>query len=626
MTSIADLTMETRPTTGEIPPALVGSSTTVVGDQLFVFGGRLAKSRKMINHLYILNLTTLTWSRHIAPPDSASPPQPRYFHSVNVYKHYLVIFGGMSHLTHCQQEGITTLNDVCLFNLNTLSWVHPQVEPNLFTPQARYAHLAVCIDNRLMVMGGQDVANQYINEINVFDLEKFTWIHGESLDSSWGAYRAVAFVSSETPTSALNQSVCIYSNHNFTDVIRNLQRFTLALPGQPIELHDHSSEMAGSVMPPGLRFPTGHILGHHLILTGTYLSATENGFHIWAMNLSSLKWTMIDTGQSTPGSWNRAVLSGQRLYVLGNRDRDLYEDYQLRQMNFDHVAILDLEAHGICAYPKSTCSSTAQQMGLAILKEGTMADLEIITSDNKSIPVNSGILAQRWSYFVPRPGHNQLLFPETYKVTLAFLQYIYTDHLLTAEQHEPETLARLLILADIYKMDRLLELATYAMHQILTISTARLVYETATLTMQFTLQVRALRVMIHAKKLLQQQPPMVEPDWICSPRLGPSPASTISHRSLQEECAGSQSLSCDSSSSVDDTPQSPRSVTSPSIFSFRRLGFSTTKSEPDMPSPPPPSVPPCSPPLPTSARPKLPKSHPLPPSMTATKAGPFVIL
>ncbi|KAG0175037.1 hypothetical protein DFQ28_002329 [Apophysomyces sp. BC1034] len=620
MTPIADLTMEARPTTGEVPPALVGSSTTVIGNKLFVFGGRLARSRRMINHLYILDLTTLTWSRHIAPPDSAPPPQPRYFHSVNIYKHYLVVFGGMSHLTHAREEGITALNDVCLFDLNTLSWVDCEVQPSLFAPQARYAHLAVCVDDQLIVMGGQDVANQYISEMNTFDLEKFAWIKGEALEPSWGAYRAVAFVPTETVTSALNNSVCVYSNHNFTDVIRNLQRFDTLRSGQPIDLHDHSSDMTGPMMPPGLRFPAGHLLGHYFILTGTYLSSTENGFHVWAMNIATLKWTCIDTGQSTPGSWNRAVLSGQRLYLLGNRDRDLHGDYQLRQMNFDHVAIMDLEAHGICACPRSTCSIAAQQLGLTILNQSTMADLEIITSDQKSIRANTAILAQRWPYFVPRSGHHQLLFPETYKITLAFLQYIYTDHLLTAEQHEPETLARLLVLADMYNMDRLKELATYAMHQILTISTARLVYETATLTMQFTLQVRALRVMIHAKKILQQQPPTAEPDWIYSPQICQSPTSTISHRSLQEDYAASRSLSCDSSSSIDDTPQSPRSVTSPSIFSFRRLAFTAAKSEAEIISPPLPSIP-SSPPV----RPKSTKSQPMPSSVMSPKIVPFVI-
>ncbi|KAI8390068.1 hypothetical protein BD560DRAFT_319417 [Blakeslea trispora] len=508
---IADLTTETKPTTGDIPPPLVGASTIVAGNLLFVFGGRLVSSRQMTNHLYILNLDTYTWTRHIPPPDTPAPPRPRYFHSCSLFnKRYLVIFGGMSHSTRRSSQGLCALDDVCLFDLESMCWAYPDVQPSIYAPQARYAHLAVISNDKLIVMGGQDMSNQYIDELNIFSLTDMAWIHGCSLTRQYGAYRAVAFCPNSIDTSImanppfwesedkLSPSLCVYSNYNFTDVTRDLQSFSPM--HSTVEFRDHSNQMSGTYLPPGLRFPSGDIMGHHLILTGTYLTPTHQSFHIWALNLTNLVWVRIDTGSLlTHGSWNRGVLfeDRQQFIVFGDKQRDLLEDYNHRQVNFAHAAVVELEAFGIYTYPKETCTPVAQELGL---------------NDGRSIPANSNVIALRWPYFANllseksnKPGFKRLSFPESYSVTLAFLQYIYTDHLMTAQQHHPQILSRLLLLADVYHLPRLSKLATHALHQVLTISTASLVYETSALTGKTSLQVRALRVMLNAKKMMIQQ-------------------------------------------------------------------------------------------------------------------------
>ncbi|ORX62208.1 galactose oxidase [Hesseltinella vesiculosa] len=522
---IADLTTETRSTTGDIPPPLVGASTTIVGNCLYVFGGRLVASRQMTNHLYILNLTTLVWERHIAPPDSDPAPLPRYFHSANIYKNSIVIFGGMSNARRnsASAQGLCTLDDLCIFDLDTLCWRYPAVAPSIYTPQARYAHMAVSSHDKLIVIGGQDMLNQYINEINVFDLKQMCWVQGGPVDQQYGAYRSVAFCplassqgqsplwpAGETQPSDL--PVCIYSNYNFADVTRDLQSCR-PLQDSGIQFRNHSDAMKGSQLPPGLRFPSGHLLGHHMIMTGTLLTPTHRAFHLWALNLANLVWVRIDTGNVlAQGSWNRGILDHdqQKFYVIGNRQRDLLEDYNHRQINFDHVAVVDLESFGIYTHPEQTCAPIAQELGLSMLNEPGMADMEIVSNDQKAIPINSTILAQRWPFFDRLIDHQsihnkRLHFTESYTVTLAFLQFLYTDHLLTAQQHQPSVLSRLLLLAHMFDIPRLMHLTTHALHQVLTITTSHMVYETAALTGRTALQIRALRVMINTRKLLQQQ-------------------------------------------------------------------------------------------------------------------------
>lgn len=571
--SIADLTTSIKSTKGDVPPPLVGASTTIIGDNIYVFGGRVASSRQMTNHLYILHLPTLVWVRHIAPPDSAAAPVPRYFHSASTYlDRYIVVFGGMGNtagnkrarqLQQQQQqqqhhmsngdEQLSAMDDVSMFDIDTMCWIEINVLPSIFTPQARYAHLSTVWDSsKLVVMGGQDIANQHINEINVFDLKEMAWVHGGPMNGPYDAYRAVAFcpLSNANNTTAFGSKgsfdyfwnsplqsdesqqqqqqkqtatppVCVYSNYNFNDLTRELQSFYPMKSAHAVEFRNHAAEMTGSLLPPGLRFPTGQLVGQYFVVSGTFLSSTKRGFQVWALNLTNLTWSHIDTSSNlSNGSWNRGLLSNQKYYVLGHGQRDLKDDYSYRRTNFDHIATIDLEAYGIYCLPSSTCSSEAQDLGLSMLNEPSITDLTIWTSDQQAIPINSVILAERWPGFAQllqdqgaspstlQAQKKQLLFPESYSVTLAFLQYIYSDHLITAQQHQPQILCRLLVLADMYKMSRLLELATYALHQLLTISTASMVYETAALTFQSALQIRALRIMINAKRMLlgQQNP------------------------------------------------------------------------------------------------------------------------
>ncbi|OBZ90528.1 Protein ral2 [Choanephora cucurbitarum] len=553
--SIADLTTEIKPTKGDIPPPLVGAATTSIDDKLYVFGGRVASTRQLTNNLYILNLKTFEWTRHIVSPDSAAPPAPRYFHSASAYRdRYIVVFGGMANevdrrqrYTMAIEEKLRALDDISIFDLETMVWLQITIPPSIFTPRARYAHLATVWDeHKLIIIGGQDIANQHLQEISIFDLCNKTWIYSGPVNASFDTYRAAAFCptinsnasthngksaspfwcksneSTDDDEYSLQETspVCLYSNYNFNDLTRELQSFYPSEPPSSTMFSNHASEMNGAKLPPGLRFPTGCLMGHYFVISGTYLSSTQKGFQVWALNLTDLSWSHIDTGSMmSSGSWNRGLLSNQKYYILGHSRRDLKDDYSYRRINFDHVAVVDLEAFGIYTSPPLTCSVAAQELGLSMLNEKGLSDLTIWTTDQQSLSANSVILAERWPNFAqllkeqdstqfkhvnPKDKKN-LLFPETYSVTLAFLQYIYTDNLITAQQHQPQILSRLLVLADMYRLERLRQLSKYALHQLLTISTASMVYETATLTFQSALQIRALRIMINAKRMLSNQ-------------------------------------------------------------------------------------------------------------------------
>ncbi|KAI8047748.1 hypothetical protein BDF21DRAFT_393134 [Thamnidium elegans] len=533
MQSISGIITQIHATLEEVPPALVGSSVNVIGNKVYVFAGRLATSRKMTNYLYILDLHTLVWTRHIPPPDSDKPPMARYFHSASVYKNQLIIFGGMGY-SRLSNDGLCVLDDISVLDVNTMCWTLPPIQPSLYSPQSRYAHLSSIAEDKLIVVGGQDLDNNYLDEMNVLNLKNWEWEQVKTFEKHVGAYRSVAVTAPPGTRRVIQQlhrtstvrqfgsnlqtpdepnPVYLYTNYNFADVKRELQ-----LIYSTTQVEDYSNLMNGSVMPPGLRFPTGHTLGNHLILAGTYLSPQSQSYTIWSLDLAKLTWSRIETGTVfNSGSWNRGVLyeDENKFLVFGNTNRNLLDDYNHRQVNFDHIAMVDLEAFGVYSLPKLTCSSLAQEMGLRLLNEPAVSDFHIITQDNLSIPVNSAVLCQRWPYFanLMKDNHETIIkqpihymsFPYPHTVVIALLQFIYTDNLLTAQQYQPHILSQLLLLSDMYDIPRLRELSTHALHQMLNMSTAPLIFETAALSHQTSLQIRALKMMIAAKKMIQQQ-------------------------------------------------------------------------------------------------------------------------
>ncbi|MCJ1367324.1 hypothetical protein MMC16_006456 [Acarospora aff. strigata] len=505
-TNLSGLVCNVHRTTGREPHPLVGATTTILGDKLYVFGGRiLSRTRpRLTSDLYELDLLKRHWSKIETTGDI---PPPRYFHSVcSLGDTKLVCYGGMSPLWPSTQASGTTaipqpgsqdsqpevvvLSDIHIYDVRTRTWMYI---PTPDTPQGRYAHCAtilpssaafasataplsaihnnpsssnpnqgsigVALDGsggaEMVVVGGQDSTNHYIEQISVFNLRSLKWTATNSLGRSCGAYRSVVApltgmhaskigegparesnTSEEqhTPRNAeIGSSMMIYSNYNFLDVKLELQ---VRLPdGTLSEKHMH-----GQFSPPGLRFPNGGVLDNHFVVSGTYLTSSKQEYALWALDLRSLTWARIDAGGSvfTQGSWNRGVLWSRRntFVILGNRKRSLVEDYNHRRINFSNICMVELEAFGLYDNPRRTIpmsdytsvsspsiltrllpsrtawsgggrphSTAAEELGQMALGLRELADMDILAIGGERVPVNSHILARRWGpYFV------QLLF------------------------------------------------------------------------------------------------------------------------------------------------------------------------------------------------------------------------
>ena len=498
-TNLSGLVCNVHRTTGREPHALVGATTTVLGDKLYVFGGRvLSRTRpQLTSDLYELDLVRRHWTKLETTGDI---PPPRYFHSVcPLGDTKLVCYGGMSPRTGLstasnpsQQNGaqdnqpeVAVMSDIHIYDVLTREWTNIQTAE---TPQGRYAHcanilpssatfssatapmsaihhnpsstnphqgtLGVALDGtggaEMVVVGGQDSNNNYIEQINVFNLRSLRWTATNSLGRSCGAYRSVVAPlagisvsdigagtkSSRSEHKPVEQekgsSMLIYSNYNFMDVKLELQ---VRMPDGSLS----EKSMHGPISPPGLRFPNGGVVDGHFVVSGTYLTSSKQEYALWALDLRTLTWGRIDAGGAvfSQGSWNRGVLWNRRntFVILGNRKRSLVEDYNHRRINFSHICMVELEAFGLYDNPRWTAptseyvsvsappilpsiqmrsayqygggrpySTAAQELGQMALGLREFADMDLVARGGEKTPVNSHLLARRWG-----PYFNQLL-------------------------------------------------------------------------------------------------------------------------------------------------------------------------------------------------------------------------
>ncbi|PTD10586.1 hypothetical protein FCULG_00007765 [Fusarium culmorum] len=481
-THLSGLMCNVHRTTGREPHALVGATTTILGDKLYVFGGRiLSRSRPapLTSDMYELDLIRRHWTKL---ETSGDVPPPRYFHSMCALGDTKMPPGADQ-----QQPEITVMSDIYIYDVNTKAWTFiPTQDP----PQGRYAHCACILPSaasfsshraplsalqhnpstgnpnegriginidgsggaEMVIVGGQDGRNNYIEQISVFNLRSLKWTSTQPLNKSWGAYRSVTAplppsVASklgrqqsngmQRPDGGISQearepgaSMLIYCNYNFLDVKLELQ---IRSPDGTLT----ERPMTGNYSPPGLRFPNGGIIDTHFVVSGTYLTSSRQEYALWALDLRTLTWSRIDAGGSvfSQGSWNRGVLWNRRntFVILGNRKRSLVDDYNHRRINFSNVCMVELEAFGFYDNPRKTsplsgfisASSPYAGPGLSLARKAgyqaggryhsraseelgeksfamrELADMDILCIGGERIPVNSRIVGRRWGpYFV----------------------------------------------------------------------------------------------------------------------------------------------------------------------------------------------------------------------------------
>jgi hypothetical protein len=378
------------------------------------------------------------------------------------------------------QAEVVVMSDIHIYDAPTRVWKKVATSDS---PQGRYAHctailpsgaffgsanapmsavhhnvagsnpnqgtLGVSLDGtggaEMVVVGGQDSANHYIEQISVFNLRSLKWTGTTGMGRSCGAYRSVVAPlttmtadqigagphadpdADDDDTDSANigsgAPMLIYSNYNFLDVKLELQ----------VRLTDGTlteKAMRTEVSPPGLRFPNGGVIDNHFVVSGTFLTSSKQEYALWALDLRTLSWSRIDASGSifSQGSWNRGVLWSRRnsFVILGNRKRSLVDDYNNRRINFSNICLVELESFGLYDNPRTaepnsayvSASAAAPQLpndlalsgrqlpagaeglGVQSMALRELADMDFLAIDGTRIAVNSRLISRRWGpYF-----------------------------------------------------------------------------------------------------------------------------------------------------------------------------------------------------------------------------------
>lgn len=129
---------------------------------------------------------------------------------VTTGNNHLVIFGGMSSQPDSNNpDEHCVLNDVRFYDLSTKHWLPPSPASLLagpFSPRSRYAHLSSVTANRLYIIGGQDFFNTWLDDVCIFDLVSQSWVQRRDYPRHCGTYRSLAVSSTTVVRSPQDES------------------------------------------------------------------------------------------------------------------------------------------------------------------------------------------------------------------------------------------------------------------------------------------------------------------------------------------------------------------------------------------------------------------------------------
>jgi len=158
-------------TSGHAPLPRVGHAAVLVSNVFILWGGdtKIRAEDVQDDALYLLNLNNREWTRVVAPEAQGGPgPVGRYGHSLSILGSNLFVFGG--------QLDDDFFDELWRFDLNGLketpTW--QLVRPSTGGPPRRTGHSAVVYKERLFIFGGTD-GNYHYNDTWCFDWATQSW-------------------------------------------------------------------------------------------------------------------------------------------------------------------------------------------------------------------------------------------------------------------------------------------------------------------------------------------------------------------------------------------------------------------------------------------------------------------
>jgi len=160
---------------GNVPVPLRAMTCTAVGKKLVIFGG--GDGPAYYDDVYVLDTVNFRWSKPRILGDKA--PSRRRAHTACLYKNGIYVFGG--------GDGVRALNDIWrldVSDINKMSWKlisgpssedgRSPVTGKDVVPKARGYHTANMSGNKLIIYGGSD-GGECFNDVWVYNVDTHVW-------------------------------------------------------------------------------------------------------------------------------------------------------------------------------------------------------------------------------------------------------------------------------------------------------------------------------------------------------------------------------------------------------------------------------------------------------------------
>ena len=144
-------------------------SINVYKNYAYLFGGL---SSGYLNDIWEYDLLKNKWTKILFKKDNEIPI-PRYNHTMNIVNKYLVIFGGFT-----PKNADKIPEQLILFDLEEKNFIYPKITKRPGFIQ-RKGHISISTTNTMLIYGGMDVENgeilnsAYLLDLNKYEFEKF---------------------------------------------------------------------------------------------------------------------------------------------------------------------------------------------------------------------------------------------------------------------------------------------------------------------------------------------------------------------------------------------------------------------------------------------------------------------
>ncbi|KAF9183424.1 hypothetical protein BGZ51_004042 [Haplosporangium sp. Z 767] len=519
------------------------------GDDSDNEGGQQQSSLAALGDLHVYDIITRRWQQK-HPRINEHTPKARWAHLATVLDHYLVIIGGTD-------TAKNYVEDACVLDLHTWEWVSsiknigqcgsyrtvaatgpsiqassestpsspsfpsaeafsPQTSSNLSWPTTESGPIDAMASISMVLSGHISMPSSTTSSQSMWssssDKAKSPNLDGNDGKNSSKKTSERLMSGDLTPafkTGKEMPSIYLYSNFNFQNLQRDLKVITphYTHPSLPptFTISERSETLDKMVdeLPPGLRFPQGHVYQNQLILTGTLIfPGKPPTLAIYAFNLTMHRWRRLDTDTMLEqGSWCRTILHPATgfLFVFGHRESNADLDYSSRIQHHNHLMMINLQAYGLYERPVPSFLPAAQDLGQDLLRESGLNDMHIASATGTLFDANSTILASRWPEFAtmllspPYVTPLILVLPVPDDVVSIFLHYLYTGVLPVDIPISPGAADYLLILARRYQLNGLHALALDMLHQSVVTNPIR-TYSSALMAGELGLQARAVEL------------------------------------------------------------------------------------------------------------------------------------